>query len=127
MSDRIVFFVDDDKMIINLMEYTFRSRADYEVKTFYTGEECIENLHLNPELIILDYIFKKQKDAKLSGLDTLKKIKEINDSIPVVMLTSEDDTTLVEEFKKYGAYKYIAKDAYFIDTLIETVEEILQI
>ena len=43
MKTKLVFFVDDDKMIINLLEYTFKSRQGIEVKTFFSGEECLEN------------------------------------------------------------------------------------
>jgi len=122
MENKIIFFVDDDKLIINLMEYTFRGRPGYDVRTFFTGEDCLKNLHVNPDLIILDHVFNKQPQAELNGLQTLIEIKKQKSEIPVVMLTSEDDSTLIKNFEKEGAHMYISKDAYFIDTLIETIE-----
>ena len=50
--DRLIFFVDDDKMILNLLEYTFQSRQDYQVITYTTGEECLENMDQKPRLIV---------------------------------------------------------------------------
>ncbi|MFW6218599.1 MAG: response regulator [Bacteroidota bacterium] len=121
MSDKLIFFVDDDKMIINLMEYTFKNRDNYDIRTFFSGEECLDNLHLNPDLIVLDHYFTRQKGAILTGLETLKKIREKNVTVPVIMLTSQGDQSLLPEFIKYGALKYIAKDDYFIDTLLDTI------
>ena len=37
------------------MEYTFKCREGFEVKSYFSGEDCIKNLKLNPELIVLDY------------------------------------------------------------------------
>ena len=61
---KLIFFVDDDKMILNLLEYTFQSRQDYDVVTFQTGEECLENLHLGPRLIVLDHILASGREQQ---------------------------------------------------------------
>ena len=58
---KTIFFVDDDKMILNLLEYTFQSRQDYQVITFQTGEECLENLDQKPRLIVLDHILSRTR------------------------------------------------------------------
>ncbi len=120
--DKLIFFVDDDKMMLNLMEYTFKCREGFEVKSYFSGEECIKNLALNPRLIVLDYYLGDAEGNSMSGLDTLEKINEMNDNIPVVILSREKDKDTIEEFIKLGARKYVVKDDYFIDTLIETVE-----
>lgn len=122
MDGRLIFFIDDDKMILNLLEYTFQSREGYDVKTFFSGEDCLANLHLNPDIIVLDYFFNKMGSSAMTGLDTLKKINEKNKNIPVIMLTSENDDELIAEFKKNGAHRYVCKDDYFIDTLMETID-----
>jgi DNA-binding NarL/FixJ family response regulator len=120
--DKLIFFVDDDKMMLNLMEYTFKCREGFEVKSYFSGEECIENLELDPKLIVLDYYLGDAEGNSMSGLDTLEKINEINAEIPVVILSREKDKDTIKEFIKLGARKYVVKDDYFIDTLIETVE-----
>lgn len=122
MENRLIFFVDDDKMMLNLMEYTFKCREGFDVKSFFSGEECLEHLHLNPSLIILDYYLGEGESAAMSGLDTLKKINEKNCNIPVVILSREKDKTLISQFMQFGAMQYVIKDDFFINTLIETVE-----
>jgi len=121
--DKLIFFVDDDKMMLNLMEYTFKCREGFEVKSYFSGEECIRNLPLNPQLIVLDYYLGSAGENSMSGLDTMRKINSINKNIPVIILSREKDRGTIEKFIEEGAMKYVVKDHFFIDTLIETIEE----
>ena len=54
MPNKLVFFVDDDKLILNLLEYTFKSRDGIQVKTFFSGEECLDHIQLKPDLVVVD-------------------------------------------------------------------------
>lgn len=117
----MVFFVDDDKMILNLLEYTFKSRAGIEVRTFFSGEECLENMHLKPDLVVLDHLFPGDM-GQLSGLDVIKKIRKADKDVSIIILSSQQDENLIPEFLKVGANQYISKDDYFIDALIESIE-----
>jgi len=121
-ENKLIFFVDDDKMMLNLMEYTFKCREGFEVRSFYSGEECLENIFLNPSLIVLDYYLGEGESTAMSGLDTLKKINASNKNIPVVILSREKDKDLISQFMQFGAMQYVTKDDFFINTLIETVE-----
>lgn len=124
--NKLIFFVDDDKMIINLLEYTFQSRQQYDVKSFHTGEECLEAMNLNPDLIVLDHILEGDGENRLNGMETLEKIKEINKDVPVIVLTGFGNDQLLAEFMEKGATRFLTKDDYFIDSLIETIGEVLQ-
>ena len=120
---KLVFFVDDDKMILNLLEYTLKNRQDYDVKIFFSGEECIEHLDLKPDLIVLDHIFKSNGNSKKNELEILKEIKHINKKLPVIILTSQEDEKLENECMSSGAAKFNPKNDYFIDALMETIEK----
>lgn len=124
MSKKI-FFVDDDKMILNLLEYTFQSRQDYEVITFQTGEECLKNMEQEPKLIVLDHILSGPGQECLSGLETLIEIRKNHKDIPVVILTGQGDDALLTEFMENGASRYLTKDDFFIDSLIETIQQVI--
>jgi DNA-binding response OmpR family regulator len=121
MQTKLVFFVDDDKMILNLLEYTFKSRAGIQVKTFFSGEECLENMHLKPNLVVLDHLFPEDT-GQLSGLDVIKKMRMADKDVSIIVLSSQQDDELIPEFLKVGAKQYISKDDYFIDALIESIE-----
>lgn len=122
MENKLIFFVDDDKMMLNLMEYTFKCREGFDVRSFFSGEDCLDHLHMHPRMIVLDYYLGEGESTAMSGLDTLKKITERNPSIPVVILSREKDQNLIRQFMHFGAMRYVIKDDFFINTLIETVE-----
>lgn len=124
MKDRLIFIVDDDKIIQNLLDYTFKSREGYNVKVFPTGEECIANLNLNPDIIVLDYLFMSNDSKLMSGLDILEEIRKVDKDIPVFILSSQPSPDLINEFLNKGANGYISKEDYFIDTLIESIDKL---
>ena len=124
MADKLIFFVDDDPMFINLLEYTFKCMNRYTVKTFYNGDACIKCMDLNPDLVIVDY-FLESADS-MTGLDVMKKIQETHPFTPVVFLSGNDDTAIINEALAIGAKKYILKNGYFIDNLKKCVSEILE-
>ena len=119
---KLIFFVDDEKSILNLLEYTMKIQDDYEIKTFSSGEDCIENLELNPDLIVLDHKFKS---GGTSGLETLKKIRKTNNTIPVIILSAWDQQKICEDYYNAGATKYLTKDNYFIDSIMDTINQYL--
>ena len=125
MDDKLIFIVDDDKVILNLLEYTFKSREGYNVRTFDSGEECLNNLDLNPNLIVLDHLFCLRGVNGMSGLETLKEIRIKSPNVPVIILSGQEDLALIREFIRNGAIKYIPKADYFIDVLVESVEKVV--
>ena len=126
MADKLIFFVDDEPMFINLLEYTFKCRSGYSIKTFNSGEACIENMHMNPDLVVVDF-FLYSGESQMTGLDVVKKIKGDNPSTLVVFLSGNEDDTVINEAKALGVEKYILKNGYFIDNLIECISELLPV
>ena len=124
MADKLIFFVDDEPMFINLMEYTFNCRSGYTIKTFSNGEDCIASMYLKPDLVVVDF-FLNSYDSQMTGMDLVKKIKEINPATLLVFLSGNDDNAVISEAKALGVQRYILKDGYFIDNLIECVTKLL--
>jgi two-component system OmpR family response regulator len=126
LKEKLIFFVDDDKMILNLLEYTIKNRQNYNVKSFLSGEECLANLSENPSLIVLDHYLSKVGGGKLNGLETLEKIRIIAPHIPVIILSSQEDKELIPHYLSKGANRYISKDEYFVDSLMEAFDSLLK-
>ena len=122
---KLIFFIDDDKMILNLLEYTFQSRQDYDVICYQTGEECLENMTQKPSLIVLDHVLAGMGDNTLNGMETLLEIRKVDKDVPVVILTGQGDESLLTKFLEAGASRYLKKDDFFIDSLIETIQQVL--
>jgi len=122
---KLIFFVDDDKMIINLLEYTFQSRQHFNVKSFLSGEDCVASMDLNPDIIVLDHNMSGSGESQMDGLETLEKIREINKEVPIIVLTGYGSEELLTRFMNKGAKRFLTKDDYFIDHLIETISQVL--
>jgi CheY-like chemotaxis protein len=120
---KLIFFVDDDKMILNLLFYTFSGLDEYHVETFLKGEDCIAQLPNNPDLIVLDHSFLNENSLYQKGLEILKEIRKVNLTVPVIVLSGEQDEAVIEEYVRSGVTKFISKDSFFIDSLIETISE----
>lgn len=123
---KLIFFVDDDKMILNLLEYTLNNREDYDIRTFQGGEDCLKDIDSNPDLIVLDHYFEESSEKFLTGLDILREIKKRAPKIPVIILSNYEDKSLMKEYIKNGANQFIAKNDYFIDTLMETFDNVFK-
>ncbi|MFW5803885.1 MAG: response regulator, partial [bacterium] len=76
---------------------------------------------------ILDYNLSNGKETIMNGLDILKTLKKQKHQTKVIMLSGLDDDELVHEFINSGARKYIHKDNYFIDTLIQVINKEVQV
>lgn len=98
----------------------------YDVKSFGSGEECIEALNLNPDLIVLDYQLAGSGENKMDGIQTLNRIRSIDPHLPVVILTGHGTDELFKEFISIGASGYLTKDDYFIDSLIDTIGKVFK-
>ncbi|MDR0714809.1 MAG: response regulator [Bacteroidales bacterium] len=122
MKDKLIFFVDDEPMFINLLEYTFKCKAGCTIKTFGNGEDCVRHLDMNPDLAVIDYFLET---GKMSGLEVVKAIKKRNQNTPVIILSGNSDATTIAEATSAGVAEYIVKDGYFIDKLMECISNIL--
>jgi CheY-like chemotaxis protein len=123
---KLIYFVDDDKMILNLLEYTFSNRDDYKVESFRNGEDCLAELDKHPDLIVLDHSFIVDNSKYSTGLEILKDIRAKENDIPVIILTGEQKEEIKLEYVKKGVKKFIRKDSFFIDSLIDSINKVLQ-
>ncbi len=104
-----LFLVDDDKLLLKSLELEFLEQGDYAVRTFATGELCIEQLSDKPDVIILDYHLDGIEANAMNGIDTLNKIKSLNPDIPVIMLSSQDKIEIAVNCMHSKAHDYIVK------------------
>jgi len=104
-----IFLVDDDALFLRSLEIEFSEHADFIIRTFPTGELCIENLFHSPDVIILDYHLDGIVKGAMNGMETLDKIKEYNPYIPVVMLSSQDKIDVAINCMHHRAYDYVVK------------------
>jgi len=105
----LLFLVDDDALFLKSLEIEFSQNTQSTVRTFPTGELCLENISQNPDIIILDYHLNSIDMNAINGLETLDKIKKANPGIPVIMLSSQDKIAVAVNCMKHQAFDYIVK------------------
>ena len=104
-----IFLVDDDALYLKSLEIDFLNHAGFIINTFLTGELCVANLSLLPDVIILDYHLDSINKRAMNGMETLDKIKVLNPDIPIVMLSSQDSIDIAISCMHHHAFDYIVK------------------
>lgn len=122
----LIFIVDDDPTFVEMLHVYLAENETYDIKLFYSAEDCIANLDLEPDVILLDHIFETSGKTSMDGLTALKKIKEQQEDIDVVILTGQDDPKMVFRFVQHGARDYVVKDDDTFDNVTVALEEIFE-
>ncbi len=95
----------DDEIGIDSFFYDFFTARNYEVFTASGGKEALEIVRKEkPRLVFLDINMRG-----MNGIETLKKIKEIDKNISVIMVTGLKDDAVKAEAMASGADDYITK------------------
>ncbi|MCF8303454.1 MAG: sigma-54 dependent transcriptional regulator [Bacteroidales bacterium] len=100
-----IFIVEDDQIFAKVMAHHLSLNPEYEVETFSTGKECLENLYKDPSAVLLDYYLPGMK-----GLEILQKLHEFNPDLPVIIVSGQSEVSTAIELLKKGAYDYVIKD-----------------
>ncbi|MES2559904.1 MAG: response regulator [Bacteroidota bacterium] len=122
-----VFLVDDDAVFLKALEIDFRSNEEFSIETYPTGELCIENLHRNPDIIVLDYQLDGVNKNAMNGIETLDKIKAFNHEIPVVILSSQDKIEVAVNCMHHKALDYVVKSETAFFRLQKIIPAILKV
>ena len=118
-----VFIVDDEPLLTEMLTDYLRERdASLEVKSFPTGEACLQRLDENPDVVVLDYYLNSREREAANGIDILKAIKEKNKSLPVVMLSSQKSYSTAAQTIMYGAVHYVIKGKDAFNEIYELIK-----
>jgi len=105
-----IFVVDDDEMMALALEDYLTRNTLHEIHLFTTGEECIRNLRLQPDVIVLDYNLNSVQKEAANGMKILEAIKKLNKQIPVILFSSQDAYSVALQSINKGATQYVIKD-----------------
>ncbi|MDO9512314.1 MAG: sigma-54 dependent transcriptional regulator [Bacteroidales bacterium] len=114
-----IFVVDDDPLFAKTLKFHITLNPDYDVEVFPDGKKTLDNLYKNPSLICLDYNL-----PGMSGLQVMRKIKEMDKDIPIIIVSSQHDMKIAVDLLKEGAYDYIIKDEDIFQRLWKALTDI---
>jgi len=111
-----VFIVEDDPWYGQLLLHHLSLNPDYEVSLFTTAKDLLNNLYKLPDLVCMDFGLPDMAGEKL-----LKEIQSRNKSIPVIIISGQEDIAVAVNLLKTGAKDYIIKDDHTKDLLWKSV------
>jgi DNA-binding NtrC family response regulator len=119
-----LFLVDDDALYLKALEIEFLKNSDFQIECYRTGEECVENLSHNPDVIILDYHLNGVNPNAINGIQTLDMIKKADANIQVVMLSSQDKIDIAVKCMHHRAFDYVVKSETAFLRLLKVISAI---
>ncbi|QOJ28107.1 MAG: sigma-54-dependent Fis family transcriptional regulator [Ignavibacteriales bacterium] len=99
-----VFIVEDEASIAKLILYWVKDKWGYDAEIFENGEKVLPRLSDRPDLILLDIML-----PGLNGIEVLKKIKQSDEHLPVIILSAQGSIEVALEAVRSGAYDYFPK------------------
>ena len=118
MGKTKIFVVEDDALYSRMLRHKLMLDPEFEVEVFRDGKSFLNKISEKPSVITLDHTL-----PDISGLELLKKIKKEYPSIPVIVLSAQEDVNTALEMLKSGAYDYIIKDTTAMDKLWHIVHQ----
>ncbi len=100
-----IFILEDDLWYGTMLEHYLSLNPDYQVMRFETEKDFYQHLHENPDVVSLDYSLTEGDGSKV-----LKRIKDFNPDIEVIMISGQEDISTAVELLKSGAFDYIVKN-----------------
>ncbi|MCX7988903.1 MAG: sigma-54 dependent transcriptional regulator [Thermodesulfovibrio sp.] len=115
-----ILIVDDEKGILDTLSGILEDEG-YRVYTSEDAENALEIL----ENEVIDLIFLDVWLPKMSGIEAIKKIKEKDPEIPVIMISGHGNVEIAVQAVKLGAFDFLEKPLS-IERIIITTERALQ-
>ncbi|HKK21236.1 MAG TPA: response regulator, partial [candidate division Zixibacteria bacterium] len=101
-----LLIVDDDPLVLDALRETFID--EYDILAASSGPEALDRIGENDDIdaIVLDI-----KMARMDGLETASRIKEINPEIPIIFHTGYPGAYSEQEIEKgYHPFDYVGKN-----------------
>ncbi|GAB2963379.1 sigma-54 dependent transcriptional regulator [Hymenobacter coalescens] len=108
-----IFIVEDNAWYSELLAYKLSQNADYTVRQFASGQDCLQHLsEETPDLITLDYSLPDG-----SGDQIMARLRERLPEVPIIIISAQENVNTAVSMLKKGAYDYFVKDDETADRL----------
>lgn len=115
-----ILIIDDNNDICLLLE-RFLGKQGYKTNSAQRGEDGLALLRKEPyELVICDF-----KLPDIDGLEMLRRIKVLEPTTAVIIITGYSDVRIAVQTVKHGAYDYVTKPLY-PDEILYTIKNALE-
>lgn len=115
-----ILLVDDEAHIRKFVSLILKQIGQPVIREAVNGEDALAAFQAErPDLVLLDVNM-----PRMDGMETLRKLKEVDTDCVVIMLTSLANRESVERALELGAAGYIRKDTPK-DEIVQALTEII--
>lgn len=103
-AEPIIYIIDDDDAVRESLAFLLKT-AGIATQSFDSGKAFLDEL---PNLIS-GCVITDVRMPGITGIDLLRKVKQVKPEIPVIVITGHGDIALAVEAMKIGAIDFIEK------------------
>ena len=113
-----ILLVDDSRTIRNIQKNVLKQLGHTDVLEAEDGVQALKVFNETmPDLVLVDWNM-----PNMDGLTLVKKIRELNSSVPMIMCTTEAEKSRVLDAVKAGVNHYIVKP-FTVESLGEKINQ----
>ena len=116
-----IFVVEDNPVYNDLIMGVLKSKQFKNTFAFNNTGECLKNMHLNPDIIVLNYAY-----TGFTGLDLMKKVHETMPNVKFIFLSGQNSVEVAVKIMRHGAFDYIVKNEKAPESLVNTTTWLLR-
>lgn len=124
---RIIFLVDDEPIQNEMLKDYLSERFLYDIRIFDNGEDALQNMNLEPEIMVLDYHLNSNKPGAKNGVEILKEVKDRYPNTQVIILSGQDKIDVAVDSMRFGAYDYVVKGETAFSRMENTMNNVSEL
>ena len=114
-----IFIVEDDPWYGQLLHYHLSLNPDDSVHLWTSGQECLDNMHLRPDVVTIDFSL-----PDISGDRLLQTLRQRWPDVPLIIISAQNKIAMAVHLLKMGAADYLVKDDNTKDLLWNAIQKL---
>ena len=134
-EDFRIFIVEDDyiynklaTLITEEVVTTYNCPdLNFEIQAFTSAQECLQHLHKQPKIVLMDYFFEINGTNNIStAVDLLGKMKKDCNDCEIIIVSSLTELNKIVELIEMGVHHFILKDHDSLSRLRFTLRNVVR-
>lgn len=113
-----LYIIDDDETYAKILSQPLKKK--YRIRICTSGEQCLQHLEQDekPDVAVIDYYL-----PGMNGMELFKKLNEEYQIPKLIVLSANEDSSVVLDMIRNGVRHYVIKDEQAFDSLQEALAE----
>ena len=114
-----IFIVEDDPWYGQLLHYHLSLNPTDTVHLWTSGQDCLNNMHLQPDVVTIDFSL-----PDIAGDKLLLTLRQRWPELPLIVISAQNKIATAVELLKMGAADYLVKDDNTKDLLWNVIQKL---